>query len=93
MVRYSVELNVRAGNIPDSIEADVGSMELGDALKISDINLPDGATPTIDDRDFTIATIAAPSALRSEADAEEEGEEGEAEATEADAEGEEESAE
>ena len=93
VVRYSVELNVRAGNIPDSIEADVGSMELGDALKISDINLPDGATPTIDDRDFTIATIAAPSALRSEADAEEEGEEGEAEATEAAAEGEEESAE
>jgi len=76
VVRYTVELLVSAGNIPESIDADVGTMELGDALKISDIKLPDGAQPTITDRDFTIATIAAPSALRSAAE-DEEGEEGE----------------
>jgi large subunit ribosomal protein L25 len=84
VVRYTVELLVSAGNIPDHIEADVSKLELGDALKISDVKLPTGATPVIDDRDFTIATIAAPSALKAAADEEEgeeseEGEEGEAE--------------
>ncbi|MEO0393476.1 MAG: 50S ribosomal protein L25/general stress protein Ctc, partial [Pseudomonadota bacterium] len=76
VVRYTVELLVSAGNIPEALEADISALELGDALKISDIDLPDGATPTITDRDFTVATIAAPSALRSAAE-EEEGEEGE----------------
>ena len=78
VVRYTVELLVSAGNIPESVEADVGPLELGDALKISDIALPDGASPTITDRDFTVATIAAPSALRSAAE-DAEGEEGDAE--------------
>ncbi|MBV6631831.1 MAG: 50S ribosomal protein L25/general stress protein Ctc [Alphaproteobacteria bacterium] len=88
VVRYAVELLVSAGNIPESLEANVGEMELGDALKISDIDLPDGATPTITDRDFTIATVAAPSALKSEASEAEDGEEGEeGEATEAAADG------
>lgn len=81
VVRYTVELLCSAGNIPESLEGDVGNLELGDALKISDFTLPEGSTPTITDRDFTIATIAAPSALKSEAEAaddEGEGEEGEA---------------
>ena len=68
VVRYTVELLVSAGNIPEAVEADVSKLELGDALKISDIALPAGAKPTITDRDFTIATIAAPSALRSAAE-------------------------
>lgn len=58
VVRFSVELHVKAGNIPDNIEADVSTLEIGDNVKISDINLPEGSSPTITDRDFTIATIA-----------------------------------
>lgn len=58
IVRHSVELNVPAGNIPENIEADVSALEVGDNVKISDINLPKDASPTITDRDFTIATIA-----------------------------------
>lgn len=58
VVRYTVELNVAASAIPDSLEADISALNIGDNIKISDINLPDGATPTITDRDFTIATIA-----------------------------------
>ena len=58
VVRYSVELNVAANAIPESLEADVSALEIGDNVKISDISLPEGATPTITDRDFTIATIA-----------------------------------
>lgn len=58
VVRHTVELLVPAGNIPDSIEADVSKLEVGDNIKISDIKLPDDAEPTITDRDFTIATIA-----------------------------------
>lgn len=58
IVRHEVELNVPAGKIPEFIEADVSALEIGDNVKISDINLPEGASPTITDRDFTIATIA-----------------------------------
>lgn len=89
VVRYTVELNVAASAIPESLEADISKLEIGDNVKISDIALPEGATPTITDRDFTIATIAGRTAeiVEDEGDAEtEEGAEGEAEGGEADAE-------
>lgn len=83
-VRHDIELACPANAIPESIDIDLTGLELGDSIHISSISLPEGVTPIIDDRDFTIATIAAPSALKSdEEDAEavegEEGEEGEAE--------------
>ena len=85
--RHEIELNVPADAIPEAIEVSIAGLGLGDAVKISDVTLPKGATPTITDRDFTICAIVAPSALKSSgADAgDEEGEEaaeGEAEATE-----------
>jgi len=57
IVRYAVELNVRADSIPDSLDADLTGLDIGENVKISDIKLPDGAEPTITDRDFTIASI------------------------------------
>jgi len=57
VVRHAVELNVRADSIPDSLDADLTDLDIGDNVKISDINLPGGAEPTITDRDFTIASI------------------------------------
>ncbi len=57
IVRHTVELLVPAGNIPEYLEADVSTLDIGDNIKISDITLPDDAEPTITDRDFTIATI------------------------------------
>ncbi|WP_340693835.1 50S ribosomal protein L25/general stress protein Ctc [Hyphomonas sp.] len=58
VVRHTIELLVPAGRIPEFLEADVSALEVGDNLKISDINLPSDAEPTITDRDFTIVTIA-----------------------------------
>lgn len=81
VVRYAVELNVAASAIPESLEADISALEIGDNVKISDIALPEGATPTITDRDFTIATIAGRTAEVEPAEEETEaveGEEGEA---------------
>ncbi len=79
VVRHTVELNVPVDSIPEYLEADLTGLEIGDGIHISSITLPEGVTPTITDRDFTIATVAAPSALLS-AEAEEgeaaEGEEG-----------------
>lgn len=77
--RHDIELNVRGDAIPEAIEVDVTSLDIGDAIKISEITLPEGAVPTITDRDFTILAIVAPSGLKSAgADGEdEEGEEGE----------------
>lgn len=75
--RHDIELNVPADAIPEFIEVNVADLDLGDAIKISDISLPEGAVPTITDRDFTILAIVAPSGLKSAQDAAEEGEEGE----------------
>lgn len=78
-VRNEVELIVTAGDIPDHITVDLEGRKIGDTIHISDVKLPEGAKPTID-RDFVIANIAAPSALRSGDDAAEEaGEEAAAE--------------
>ena len=66
VVRYTVELSCPADNIPASIDLDLAEAEMNDSLHISQITLPDGVEPVISDRDFTIATIAAPAALKSE---------------------------
>jgi large subunit ribosomal protein L25 len=65
IVRHEVELKCPADAIPDEIVVDVSGYEVGDSIHISAVTLPASAVPTID-RDFTIATIAAPSALKSE---------------------------
>jgi large subunit ribosomal protein L25 len=66
-VRNEVELIVTAGDIPDHVTVDLEGRSIGDTIHISDVKLPEGVKPTID-RDFVIANIAAPSALRSEDD-------------------------
>ncbi len=66
IVRHDVEVYAPATAIPEYLEADCDGLDIGDSIKISAIKLPKGVTPVIKDRDFTIATIAAPSALRSE---------------------------
>ena len=68
IVRHDVEVYAPATAIPEYLEADCDGLDIGDAIKISSIKLPAGVTPVIADRDFTIATLAAPSALRSEQD-------------------------
>lgn len=72
VVRYSVEVKCPAGDIPDSIEVDISSMDIGDAVHISDVKLPKGVKPTITDRDFTIATLIASRAAVEETDGEDE---------------------
>ncbi|MCC0027512.1 MAG: 50S ribosomal protein L25/general stress protein Ctc [Zhengella sp.] len=85
VVRHEVEVECPANAIPDALEIDLTGLDIGDSVHISAVKLPKGVTPTITDRDFTIATIAAPAALRSE-----EGEEAEEAAAEEAGNGEEE---
>jgi large subunit ribosomal protein L25 len=65
VVRHEVELVVDAAEIPDEIVVDLTGFEVGDSIHISAVTLPKGAHWAIEDRDFTIATITAPSALKS----------------------------
>jgi large subunit ribosomal protein L25 len=60
--------------IPQSIDIDLSGFDIGDSIHYSVVSVPEGVTPTITDRDFTIATIAAPSVAEETAAAE--GEEG-----------------
>jgi len=78
IVRHAVEVVCRAGAIPEEFVADLTGLEVGDSIHISDILLPEGVKPTITDRDFTIATIAAPTVAPVEDDIDADGEEGEA---------------
>ena len=60
VVRHEVELEVPATDIPEFITVDLSGAKVGDSIHISHVKLPSGVTPVITDRDFTIATIAAP---------------------------------
>jgi large subunit ribosomal protein L25 len=68
VVRNEVELDVLAGDIPEHITVDLAEVQIGDTISISDVTLPEGATPAITDRDFVIANVQAPRALLAEDD-------------------------
>ncbi|MEM8761102.1 MAG: 50S ribosomal protein L25, partial [Pseudomonadota bacterium] len=64
-------LRVRASAIPDKVTVDLTGVQIGDTIKISNVELPEGSMPTITDRDFMIANISAPRALVADDDADE----------------------
>ena len=64
IVRRTIQLNCPANNIPEEIVFDLEGLEIGDAIHISATKLPEGAEPTITDRDFTIGTVAAPTVVK-----------------------------
>src|SRR5688572_7196963 len=67
VVRHDLELVCESDKIPDEIVLDVTGLDIGDSIHISHVTLPEGSVSAITDRDFTIATIVAPSALKQEA--------------------------
>ena len=79
VVRYTIEVSCPASKIPEEFIIDLTGLELGDSIHFSSIKLEDEITPTIADRDFTVASIVAPAALTSEEEKTEEDEEAEGE--------------
>lgn len=67
IVRHTVDLVCQADKIPPAIVIDLTGKEIGDSIHISHIPLPEGVVPAIRDRDFTIATVAAPTVQTEEA--------------------------
>ena len=87
IVRRKVELKCPADNIPEEIIIDLAGLEIGSSIKISFVKLQENVTPTITDRDFVIATVAAPTIIKEPekpAEVAAEGTEGEAATTAAD---------
>ena len=76
VVRHELELICSSDKIPNQIEIDVTGLEVGDAIHFSEITFPEGSESQITDRDFTIVTVVAPSALK-RAEGEEGDDEGE----------------
>ncbi|MFZ5609918.1 MAG: 50S ribosomal protein L25/general stress protein Ctc [Pseudomonadota bacterium] len=66
VVRHAVEFECPVEAIPEAIEISLEGMEINDSIHISAVALPKGVKPTIA-RDFTIATVVAPSGVKSEA--------------------------
>ncbi|PPR12085.1 MAG: 50S ribosomal protein L25 [Alphaproteobacteria bacterium MarineAlpha11_Bin1] len=76
VVRYEVEVLCTADNIPPQLVLQLVGLEVGDSIHASSVTLPEGVEFAISDRDFTIATIAAPTIMVEETVEDEEGEEG-----------------
>ena len=66
-VRHELELVCDAAEMPEEIIIDLAGTDIGDSIHISQVTLPKGTTSAITDRDFTVATIVAPSGVKSEA--------------------------
>jgi large subunit ribosomal protein L25 len=67
IVRHGFELNCPVDSIPDQLLVELNGLEIGDSIHVSRVIIPEGCRPTISERDFTIASIAASSAVREEA--------------------------
>jgi large subunit ribosomal protein L25 len=67
IVRHELELICDSDKMPDDVQIDVTGFDVGDSIHISSVTLPKGSESAITDRDFTIATIVAPSAMKSNA--------------------------
>lgn len=84
IVRRKVELKCPTESIPKEIIVDLNELDIGASIKISSVNLPEKVMPTISDRDFVIATVAAPTIVKEPekpSETTEEGSEGEVAAT------------
>jgi large subunit ribosomal protein L25 len=66
VVRHRIEVTCPVDAIPEKIVADLAGLDINDSLHISHVPLPEGVKPTITDRDFTVATIAAPAGVKDE---------------------------
>jgi large subunit ribosomal protein L25 len=66
-VRHELELVCDAAEIPEVVPIDLAGLDIGDSIHISQVTLPAGTASAITDRDFTIATIVAPSGVKAEA--------------------------
>ncbi len=76
IVRRKIELKCATENVPDELVVDLEGLEIGTSIKISSISLPENVTPTIQGRDFVVATVAAPTVFKEPEKPAEEGAEG-----------------
>ena len=67
VVRHELELTCDASEMPDEVVIDLAGLDIGDSIHISAVTLPKGTKSAIEDRDFTIATVVAPSGVKAEA--------------------------
>ncbi len=70
IVRHEIECSCPADAIPEGITVDLTGLDIGDSIHISAVKLPEGITPVIAERDFTVASVAGSSALKPETTAE-----------------------
>ncbi len=64
IVRRKIELKCATENVPNELVVDLEGLEIGTSIKISSISLPENVKPTIQGRDFVVATVAAPTVFK-----------------------------
>lgn len=63
IIRHTIEVSCAVANMPEKFTVDLDGLDIGDSVHVSNIDMPAGVHPIIDDRDFTIAAIAAPTVM------------------------------
>lgn len=69
LVRHEIEFICSPDHIPQMVEVDLTGLDIGGSIHISAVKLPEGATPNVRERDFTLVTIGAPSGMKADAEA------------------------
>ncbi len=64
IVRRKIELKCATENVPNELVVDLDGLDIGTSIKISSISLPENVKPTIQGRDFVVATVAAPTVFK-----------------------------
>ncbi len=64
IVRRKVELKCPSEKIPEKLTIDLDGVDIGESFKISYVKLESDVVPTIQGRDFVIATLAAPTVMK-----------------------------
>ena len=64
IVRRKIELKCPSEKIPEAISIDLDGIDIGESFKISSVKLEEDVAPTIQGRDFVIATLAAPTVMK-----------------------------
>jgi len=64
IVRRKVEFKCPSEKIPEGLTLDLDGVDIGESFKISSVKLDPEVVPTIQGRDFVIATLAAPTVMK-----------------------------
>lgn len=69
VVHHEIEVLCSPDRIPEKFEISLEGLQVGEAVHLSDLKLPEGVKAASSEKDFAIASVAVPSGIRAESEA------------------------